>query len=55
MTWQEAMDKAWNTVHENGWRMRVSGYRDTRSGRWQYITVRAGRNRPTYARRRAVG
>lgn len=43
-TWQQALDRAWERVHEDGWRMRVHGWRDT-SGQWFYCTVRAGRRK----------
>jgi hypothetical protein len=44
LTWQQALDRAWERVDETGWRMRVSGYR-TAAGTWRYITVRAGRRK----------
>lgn len=43
-TWQEAIDRAWQRVDEDGWRMRVHGWRDT-AGQWWYCTVRAGRRK----------
>jgi hypothetical protein len=43
LTWQQALDAAWGRVHEEGWRIRVFGYRSTVDGRWHYLAVRAGR------------
>lgn len=45
LTWQEALDRAWERVHENGWRMRVSGYRSPTDNAWHYLAVRAGRRK----------
>lgn len=45
LTWQEALDRAWERVDENGWRMRVSGYRSPADSRWHYLAVRAGRRK----------
>lgn len=50
LTWQQALERAWERVHDTGWRMRVHGYRSPRDGRWHYIAVRGAR-RPQRARK----
>ncbi len=45
LSWQQALDRAWRRVDEDGWRMRVAGYRGV-DGTWYYATYRAGRRRP---------
>ena len=45
LTWQQALDRAWERVDENGWRMRVSGYRSPVDNAWHYIAVRGGRRK----------